>query len=646
MEELFEAARPDDADGRALEGDFDHLLANRFVRRTGSARALQAETFHDRIREIVVAGLSAEDLRRRHGRLARALRAARPLGIRETDAEVLAVHLEGAGEGAEASRCFAEAAAGAARRLAFDRAAGLYGRALQLAPAEAGELRGLRERLGDALANAGRGSEAAEAFLAAAKGAEVGKNRDLRRRAAEQFLRGGHVQEGLGVLDELLREVGLRLPRTPGEAQWSWRLRCAWLRLRGLRFRRREQREIPPEQLQRVDLCRSAAVGLGMVDPIRGADFQARNVLLALRAGEPGRIALALANQAMMSALFGNGGRRYIRKLLRAARALFQPTLNPLAWANGILCRGGIALFEGRDRRAIRVCERAEKLLRDRCAGIAWELSTAQAFSFSARLRLGQYREYGERLPRLLKEAESRGDLFAATHVRCRSFEVWLSRDQPDRALQELDQARKTWRLDSLRHGFHLQHYWFLAGQIEIALYLGDGPQAWKLVTEHESRLQRSLLLQTNVLLTDWLYVRARSALAAAIATGSGNSEYMRNLLREAEADARRLERIKVHESPGMGRLVRAGVAAVKGRTEVAVELLTRAEQDFCAAGMIVLRAAAQCRRAQLCGLKNLYDEAIASMTERTIQNPVALLTMLAPWPGNPTSVSASGCMR
>ena len=127
------------------------------------------------------------------------------------------------------------------------------------------------------------------------------------------------MEEGLRVLDEVLREVGLSLPRTPRAAQWSWLLRSAWLWLRGLRFRRREEREIPPDQLQRVDLCRSAAVGLGMVDPIRSADFQARNALLALRAGEPERIALALANQAMLCTLFGGGRRRYVRKLLRGA---------------------------------------------------------------------------------------------------------------------------------------------------------------------------------------------------------------------------------------------------------------------------------------------------------------------------------------
>jgi serine/threonine protein kinase len=629
IEEWYGAAGYHGPDGHAAE---DLLYEERFIRNSGSARVPRIEIYHDRIRETILAGLAPEKLRQHHWHLALVLvlRKGHPDG---TEAEVLAYHLEGAGEKAEASRYYGVAAAGAARDLAFERAADLYRRALRLSPPDVAERRPLYEQLGAALANAGRGKDSAEAYIKAAEGAEVGRNRDLRRRAAEQFLRSGHVEDGLRVLDGVLREVGLRLPRTPRAAQWSWRLRCAWLQLRGLRFRPREERNIPPDQLQFVDLCRSASVGLGMVDPIRSTDFQARNVLLALRAGEPGRIALALANQAMMCAFFGGAGRRYVRKLLRKARALSHHAQNPLAWANAVLCRGGIALAEDRPFTAIRVCDRAERLLRDRCTGVAWELSTARTFSLSERLTAGQYQEYAARLPALLEDAEGRGDLFAATYVRCRSFEVWLILDQPDRASQELHEAMEKWpRMEEwAQHGFHLQHYWFLAGQIEIALYRGDGPQAWKLVTQHESGLRRSLLLQANVLLMDWMYVRARSALAAAVASGPGNPQDARALLREAEGDARRLERIKRPTATGMGKLVRAGVAAAEGRTKVALELLTEAERDFDAAGTRTHLAVARCRRAKLCGSETLYHETVASMIELGIQNPVAMLRQLAP---------------
>ena len=63
----------------------------------------------------------------------------------------------------------------------------------------------------------------------------------------------------------------------------------------------------------------------------------------------------------------------------------------------------------------------------------------------------------------------------------------------------------------------------------------------------------------------------------------------------------------------------------------MALNLLTKAEQDFDAAGMRTLLAVARCRRAQLCGSKRLYDERIASMIDLKILNPIAMLTMFAP---------------
>ncbi len=214
-----------------------------------------------------------------------------------------------------------------------------------------------------------------------------------------------------------------------------------------------------------------------------------------------------------------------------------------------------------------------------------------------------------------------------------------MSRDRPDQAKQELQHAMQKWpRMEEwLRHGFHLQHYWFLAGQIEIALYRGDGPQAWQLVTRYASVLQRSSAADASA--ADGLVVCPRpERLAAAVASGPRKPQDAQPLLREAEGDARRLERIKVAQSPGMGRIVRAGVAAAKGRTEAAAELLIKAEKDFDAAGMAALLAVARCR-AQVCGLDNLYDDTIAWMVEHTIQKPVAILTMLAPWPRSPFSV-------
>ena len=103
-----------------------------------------------------------EELRECHQRLAIALDASG-----RADPERLAAHFQASRRPTSAAEYAATAAANASEALAFDRAATLYRFALTLR-----EEAGLDEgnpmvSLGDALANAGRGSEAARAYLAA-----------------------------------------------------------------------------------------------------------------------------------------------------------------------------------------------------------------------------------------------------------------------------------------------------------------------------------------------------------------------------------------------------------------------------------------------------------------------------------------------
>ena len=152
----------------------------------------EIETYHDRVRETVLANLDAAARAEYHKRLAQTLEAAG--GV---EPEVLAIHFLGAGQAQAAGRYYARAAAQAAEALAFDRAAHLYRRALELGAGDEGPR--LRTGLADALANAGRGAEAGREYLVAAQRAAAATAIDLRRSAAFQFLTSGHVDEGLGV---------------------------------------------------------------------------------------------------------------------------------------------------------------------------------------------------------------------------------------------------------------------------------------------------------------------------------------------------------------------------------------------------------------------------------------------------------------
>ena len=259
------------------------LRAARLLRGSGPADRVTVETYHDRVRETVAAHLSAEQRCHNHRRLAEVLEAAGA-----GDPEVLAAHWQGAGEPLRAGRHAALAAEQAAEALAFDRASHLYRLALELLRPEGDEDRRLRIQLGDALAGAGRGAEAAKQYLAAATGAGPDDSVELQRRGALQLLRSGHVDAGLSALRSVLGAVSLSLATTPRRAFWSLVGQRLRLRLRGLGYRPREASAVPAADLRTLDVCLSAALGLSMVDPIQGAYFQSRSLLLALRLGRAG----------------------------------------------------------------------------------------------------------------------------------------------------------------------------------------------------------------------------------------------------------------------------------------------------------------------------------------------------------------------
>ena len=288
-----------------------HLARTRV---TEAGRAI--EVYHDRIRETVVARLTPADLRAIHLRLAIVLEAER-----DVEPETLVEHFRGAGQPERAAPYALDAAERAREALAFDRAASFYQTALDLAPLDPTARREIQVKRGDALAADGRGHHAAEVYLGAASGAPPTLGLELKRRAAEQLLRSGYLDEGYRVVRAVLDAMGMKLAKSPTRALLMLIFRRVQIRLRGLRFTPREESQIPQETLTRVDACWSVATALGAVDTIRGADFQGRHLLLALAAGDRYRISRALAVEAVYAAVEGAHHRdRYDRLIAQADR--------------------------------------------------------------------------------------------------------------------------------------------------------------------------------------------------------------------------------------------------------------------------------------------------------------------------------------
>ncbi|MEO6603386.1 MAG: protein kinase, partial [Polyangiaceae bacterium] len=227
------------------------LRAARLVRTFRADGQEFVEAYHARVRDSVVATLPAQRRRVWHGALARALEASGT-----ADPEALVEHYLGAGDVEHARLHVLNAASAAESSLAFVRAARLYRMAIEIGVER--PRHDLLTHEGDALVNAGRSSEAAEAYQEAAESAPTAQGIELRRRAAEHFLKSGRDLDGLATLRTVLRSVGLKYPQSPGAAVTSLFYHRARLRLRGLSFEPTLAERCDARDLTRVDVAFSA----------------------------------------------------------------------------------------------------------------------------------------------------------------------------------------------------------------------------------------------------------------------------------------------------------------------------------------------------------------------------------------------------
>jgi hypothetical protein len=598
------------------------LRSGRLIRSTGPSDRDEIETYHDRVGEAVVARLRPSTLVGHHLRVARVLETSG-----RADPEVLGVHFHGAGERERAGMYYARAAAQAAEALAFDRAAKLYRLALELRPRDEAEKRRLRTGLADALSHAGRGPEAAEEYLAAADGATAALALECRRRAATQYLISGHLDEGLAQLGAVLKAVGTTLPAKPGLAVVSLILHRLRIRLRGLHFRRRESSQVSEEDLTRIDVCWAAASGLGIIDPIRGADFQARGLLLALRAGEPYRIGRALCYEACHASSAGGPSQRYVAKVLRAFEEIVAQLDDPYLRGGVFLAQGIAAYMTGQWKLGGELVDRAGLIHRTQCAGAIFELDSSTLFSLWSLQFRGEVAELGHRWPVVLKEAQDRGDRHMVTNLNTMLMSTLrLAADDPDGAVARLSQVMGQWS----QRGFHIQHNEWHGAVVQIKLYRGDARGAWRFVErQYGPSLTRSHLMRVQKIKIFFFERRARCALAAAAEAADPGP-----LLRVAMRDAQRLDREGMAWASALAYPIKAGVAAARGDRSLAAALLAEAVKQLEAADMNLYAAASRRRLGEILGGdegRAEVERADSWMKKQTIQNPARMADVFAP---------------
>jgi eukaryotic-like serine/threonine-protein kinase len=590
------------------------------IRCIGQTQHDEVETYHDRIRETVVAHLLPDSLRWHHERLALVLATAGPV-----DPEVLAGHLRGAGDLLRACDYYSQGANQAALALAFDHAARLYRIALELHQGTDNQARLLWKKLGDALANAGRGSEAAQAYLKAAEGATAAETLELKRLASTQLLISGHVEDGLALLRTLLGPLGMTMPSTARQAQVSLVWHRSMLRLRGLHFRSRDESQISALDLTRIDLCWSAVAGLSMIEPIRGADFQTRGLLLALKAGEPSRIARALAMEAAHRATAGTADPR-VPALLHAAEEIARQLDSPYLHGMIAMIRGAGSLLQGQWKLALTALDQAEQLFRNRCTGVTWERDTVHNFVLWALIQRGEIAELKRRWTVLYRESKERGDLYAATTLTAFYMSmITLSKNEPIESERELEAFVD--RRDPRR--FNLQHSSAFESLMHLYLYRGDVSNAWERMGAIWPAYSRSMLLHIKMIRIDLHELRGRTALAMAEKAVDQSP-----FLHQAREDARSLEREAQTWALAHAHYLKAGVAACEGDTIRAISELTLAVEHYEQAEMPLRAQILRFRLGEIQSddeTRDLHAKAEAWITQQGIVAPARWAGMYAP---------------
>lgn len=604
-------------DADILRRELHTLRVSKLVRASGGRSDDEVEPYHDRIRQIVLDAMTEAVRADTHRAIASALERER-----DPSPERLARHWRAAAEPERATVYTLRAARAAFDRLDFERAAELYRAALEIGDFPPSEVMRLRAVIGAALTNAGRPREAADAFLEAAAVSRAAERLDLQRRSAEQLLRGGYLQEGLESMGRVLAAMGMNLPHTRARRVLAFLWGRLRLTLRGYRYRLRDESQVALESLTRVDVCWSVASGLAIVDPLLGATFQQRGLLMAFSLGERRRLARSLALQAMFFS--AEGAARRSQRMLEIAAEIGEGDSYVNAYT--LLGRAARRFFITNDfRGCIDMAAELRAVFHAEFASAGWEIDSSHAYACFSWMYLGQLRTLSEEVSRGIADATRRRARYAAVSLRARLGIVWLLRDDPDGGQADVEEAIASWLPEAT--SYHVQHFYALHSLSEFDLYRGNAAAARARVEERVAALRRSLVLKVPMVAAEVAHLRARCQLGVA-AAGDASA------LRQARKHARALMRSSIPLARGWGTLAMATAAAIGKRRDEAIRLLQTSIQTFVEIEANLYAAAARWRLGSLLGdddgdeLRRLQQ---MWLEDQGVANPAKLVDTLAP---------------
>lgn len=596
--------------------------------RTAAGAERRAEVYHHRVRDHLMQSMSDERRRTHHLALASAL-----LVAPSPNLQSVVEHAERGGDVAAAKRYIVPAARQASAAFAFARAARLYRHAIELGVTDLDDVE-LHTQLGHALANAGHGREAGEAYEAAAKlldapgASDPERQLALQRRASEQFLQSGHDDLAVQALRSVLSAHDLRFPKDRGQAlRWAMGLKLRTF-MRSLDVPLRPEAEVPERLLERFDALWAVTMRICMVNHVQTGYLAVRCLEAALETREPSRVALALSLEAaalcmVPMELF----QKRADAMLTLAETLTKRTGGAYERALMLSGMGAREWLRGRFEGSVTLMDEAADLVSRAVQGVSWEHALFDNWSFSSLAMLGRFRELSQRCHRALVEAEQRDDRYQARNACLgQSVLAWLAQDDAAGALERADRAI-AWSPKV----FTTQHYYHYVSTTHVLLYQGQLSAAHELSERCWPLLVSNMYLWNSMVRDELTQVRGRTALGlASIADERARAA----LLKLARDSARSLTKNGLSCGSAWGHLIEGGAARIGGDSAEAARRFSLASDRFGQAGMRAFEAASRYCEGALGDDEHhraLRTRALDWFRDEGVKQPLRFIAMLAP---------------
>jgi tetratricopeptide (TPR) repeat protein len=421
----------------------------------------------------------------------------------------------------------------------------------------------------------------------------------------------------------VLASVNLGLPRTALGALLQLLFWRAVLALRGVRFIERDEREIAPAVLTRIDVAWTMAIGLGMTDALFGALFNARTLLMALRAGEPFRVARSFTAEAPLRAVAGPRAWPKTEKIIAHSEELAQRTgkTEALAWSR--VMTGLSHYLNGRFKVALALCDEALTLYR-RAGGVKNEMASTESIALNALAMLGDVRELTRRARENVDDARARGDLYAEVMSTAGLGNLaWLAADDPVRARAKVERVMSRWS----KRGFHIEHMFELVALVNVDLYEGDARAAYERLARAAKIAQRSMIFRMQNARIQNMFDHARAALSLAARDAARRPA----LLTEAASRAKAIARQRAPWGTPLATWIDAGLAAARGDASESARLTDVAARELERHDMLLYAIVARVALAELRGDPDAIVHANEQLRALGVANPARFAAAFAP---------------